>query len=80
MIRVKLINCDVNLKSNFGIDMQDRGSYDKLCAEMSKKTPYMGLEYDFPPLDYILLDMEDGMEIPNLTGFGEVESVESFNW
>lgn len=72
-MRITITNCDVNLKANFGIDMQAIGSYDRLCAEMANRITYLGLEYDYPPSDYILLDVEDGMAIPDLSPFGEVQ-------
>jgi hypothetical protein len=70
-MRIKLINCDVKLKI-MGINMEDIGSYDRLCVEMAKRLPFVGLEYDFPPLDFILIDVEEGTEIPDLSDFGEV--------
>lgn len=72
-MQIKIINCDVNLKTNFGIDMQAIGSYNRLCEDMSAKLPLLNLEYDYPPLDYILLEVEDGITIPDLSMFGEVQ-------
>lgn len=80
MMRIKLINCDANLKLNFGIDMQDIGAYDRLCLEINKKVVYSGVEYDFPPADYMLIDVEDDTEIPDLSEFGEVESIDTITW
>lgn len=70
-MRIKLINCDAKLKA-MGINMEDVGAYDHLCVELSKKLIFTCVEYDFPPLDYILIDIEEGTEIPNLSDFGEV--------
>lgn len=55
-----------------GINMEDIGAYDRLCVELAKRLSYLCVEYDFPPLDYILIDVEEGTEIPNLSDFGEV--------
>lgn len=78
-MRIKLINCDVKLKA-MGINMEDIGSYDRLGIELSKRMAYLWMEYDFPPLDYMLIDVEEGTEIPDLSEFGEVDSIESANW
>jgi hypothetical protein len=78
-MRIKLINCDSRLKA-IGINMEDIGSYDRLGIELAKRMAYLWMEYDFPPLDYMLIDVEEGTEIPDLSEFGEVDSVESANW
>jgi hypothetical protein len=70
-MRIKLINCDVKLKA-MGINMEDIGAYDRLCTELSTRLSYLCVEYDFPPLDYILIDVEEGTEIPDLSDFGEL--------
>jgi hypothetical protein len=78
-MRIKLINCDARLKA-IGINMEDIGSYDRLGIELEKRISYLWMEYDFPPLDYMLIDVEEGTEIPDLSEFGEVDSIESANW
>lgn len=72
-MQIKLINCDVNLKGNFGIDMQAIGSFDQLCTQLSAKLPFLNVEYDYPPLDYILIEVQDGIIVPDLSMFGEVQ-------
>jgi hypothetical protein len=76
-MRITITNCDVNLKANFGIDMQAVGSYDRLCEELTNIVPCWGIEYDYPPLDLILFDVEDGTVIPDLSQFGEVQPYDS---
>lgn len=70
-MRITLINCDVKLKA-MGIDMQAIGSFDALQVQLSTRLSYTGLEYNFPPMDCVYIDVEDGTEVPYLSDFGEV--------
>lgn len=71
LIKLKLVNCDVNLKA-MGINMEDIGAYDRLCEKLAERLTYISVEYNFPPLDCLFIEVEEGVEIPNLSDFGEV--------
>lgn len=58
-----------------GIDMDAIGSYERLCAELTKRLSYLCVEYNFPPVDCLLIDVDDGMDIPDLSDFGEVVDI-----
>lgn len=68
---ITLINCNSKLLI-LGIDMNAIGSFDKLWLEISNRLPFNGLEYDFPPIDQIIINVDDGTTIPDLSDFGEV--------
>lgn len=70
-MRITLENCDVKLKA-MGIDMELVGSFDLLQAAMSARLTYTGIEYNFPPLDVMYIDVEDDTVIPDLSDFGTV--------
>lgn len=70
-MQVKLINCNDRLLA-MGIDMQAIGAYEQLCTELSGCLSFMYVEYNFPPADYLLIGVEDGYEVPDLSAFGEV--------
>lgn len=78
-MQIKLINCDTNLKTNFGIDMQAIGSYDRLVIELNNRLLCWAIEYDFIE-DSIKFDVEDGTVIPDLSAFGEVQPYDSTSW
>jgi hypothetical protein len=70
-VQIKLIDCNARLLA-LRIDMNDVGSYEILCNFLKLRMPFIGVEYDFPPLDYILIDVDEGTIIPDLSDLGEV--------
>jgi hypothetical protein len=69
-----LINCKPHLEA-LGIYMERIGSGNLFEQELVKKIPnYISWEYDFAQ-DRIIIWIEDGTEIPDLSEFGEVGSL-----
>lgn len=75
---ITLINCKVKLEA-LGIYMEQRGSGDLFSEQLSQVLNYLSWEYDFSS-DTILIWVEDGTEIPDLSMFGEVGSYEPSAW
>lgn len=74
---ITLINCNAKLIS-LGIDMNAVGSGDLLENQLVSVIPsYQAWEYDFSQ-DQLKIWVLDGTEIPDLSIFGEVYSVDSF--
>lgn len=71
-MNVILKNCDVNLKTNLGINMQTIGAYDRLVIELNNHIQCYSIEYDYL-IDSIKFEINDGIQIPDLSPFGEVQ-------
>lgn len=70
MIDITLINCKQKLEA-MGVFMELIGSGAIFSDILTRKIPYLSWEYDFA-LDKILIWVDDGMSIPDLSEFGEV--------
>lgn len=69
-MQIKLINCNSHLLAS-GIDMSVIGADALLVEKLSSKFAILAWEYDFTP-DTLLIDVEDGTIIPDMSDIGEV--------
>lgn len=67
---ITLINCKSKLEE-LGIFMERIGSGAVFEEKLVQKLTYLSWEYDFAQ-DKIIIWVEEGMEIPDLSEFGEV--------
>lgn len=76
---ITLINCKLKLEA-LGIYMEQIGSGALFEQELVKKIPnYISWEYDFAK-DRIIIWVEEGTEIPDMSDFGELVVDEPTNW
>jgi hypothetical protein len=67
---IRIINCKMSLEA-MGIYMEQIGSGAMLGEKLTEKVPYLSWEYNFPR-DELYISVDEGIEIPNLSEFGEV--------
>ncbi len=73
-MEIRITNCSDRLYTNFGIDMERNGSCDKLIEELDKFVTLRSLAYYFVS-DIIEIEIEDTEVLPDLSLFGEVDSI-----
>lgn len=74
---ITLINCKLKLEA-IGIYMEQTGSGDLLTAKLSEKTSeWSWWQYDFQN-DTLYMEFYEGVEIPDLSEFGELVTDDHF--